>query len=1056
MKKSVVKKLLLCAFVMCFAAISIGATKFSKVYDDATQRMVDGDYSGAAELFDSIANYEDSANLSMYCKANQLALQGEYDEAISAFEFFGDYKDCKYLVVYYSACQIEDQGAEDPLKYLDAAAKFKTISLFRDSSARADLCKQKLYIAASGLLERGDYETAYFYFDSLDGYSDSEMRMKECFYHQGQDALKEKKFDLAVKSFELAEDYEDSAEQVVLAHKLSDMKVENEYLLFDGDYDIIQEYPDNEFYLGDLSELLFDYYAMKITNQGTDTLKYSVKCEIDGVVYTWKESELDAGKTAWYPFSSEESPDYFQEGAHTCIWYVDGVEVLDDTYTVQSGISEEREKNAAIVDSLDVEMAIAQYEEGNKKLEGFVNGAIISRADLLEGKEYVPVIIVNNPSESNLSASPVAIIDGEYCIWDIAEIEPSRAHRFFSSDALKNGRHRIQLLLNGIEVGDWTFEIVDSVAESPVLSKDISPEIGQAYRFGKFEQDNNLNNGPEDIEWIVLDVQDGRALMISRYALNCVPYNEETVDITWEDCSLRTWLNGEFLEAAFSEEEQGRIQLTDVDNSDEQGSGAGSASGGNDTRDKLFLLSYSEAGDYFSSGISRICRATPYAAAQEKCTLDDTGTCFWWLRSPGFSQNSATFIDSMGGFGSSGGSVGYREHADRPAMWVMLQTISEENMEGELTEDSEQPTFGFMSASGSIGSDTGTTLNIHADWSTKTIDQSTIQIDVAVYCDSSVLYTTESPNALHVRVGEQNVELTAPMIEIKEETKISTLLNSTSFNVAVDTIKDSKIPLEVTWFYMGTYDSVFLGEIECDGYIDLSGMERSGEITEAFFEEKPLTAGDAFTFGTYEQDNDLSNGPEDIEWIVLDVQDDKVLLISKHSLNSKPYNTELTTATWEASSLRAWLNDEFLHTAFTEDQRKEILLTSVNNSVSQDFNGIIFLGDEADNTEGTDEIKNVTEDYVFLLSFMEGHRYFEESEDRRCQPTPYAIDQGAYEKDGYGRWWYRGTANAAGAISCVTAQGSSYKKEITDSHSGVRPAIWVDISNMTGKTDQRE
>ena len=68
--------------------------------------MVDGDYSGAAELFDSIANYEDSANLSMYCKANQLALQGEYDEAISAFEFFGDYKDCKYLVVYYSACQI--------------------------------------------------------------------------------------------------------------------------------------------------------------------------------------------------------------------------------------------------------------------------------------------------------------------------------------------------------------------------------------------------------------------------------------------------------------------------------------------------------------------------------------------------------------------------------------------------------------------------------------------------------------------------------------------------------------------------------------------------------------------------------------------------------------------------------------------------------------------------------------------------------------------------------------------------------------------------------------
>ena len=149
MRRAIFKKLLLCAFILCFAAISIGATKFSKIYDNATQLMVDGDFAGAAELFDSIASYEDAANLSMYCKANLLAEQGKYDEAISAFEFFGDYKDCKYLVVYYSACQIEDQASEDPMSYLDAAAKFKTISLFRDSSARSDGCKQKLYDAAA-------------------------------------------------------------------------------------------------------------------------------------------------------------------------------------------------------------------------------------------------------------------------------------------------------------------------------------------------------------------------------------------------------------------------------------------------------------------------------------------------------------------------------------------------------------------------------------------------------------------------------------------------------------------------------------------------------------------------------------------------------------------------------------------------------------------------------------------------------------------------------------------------------------------------------------------
>ncbi len=125
MKREHLKRVLLCILVLCFAAVSVGATKFSKVYDNATQLMVDGDYAGAAELFDSIASYEDASSLSMYCKANLLAEQGNYDEAINAFEFFGDYKDCKYLVVYYSACKLEAEAAEKPEQYLDAAEKCK-------------------------------------------------------------------------------------------------------------------------------------------------------------------------------------------------------------------------------------------------------------------------------------------------------------------------------------------------------------------------------------------------------------------------------------------------------------------------------------------------------------------------------------------------------------------------------------------------------------------------------------------------------------------------------------------------------------------------------------------------------------------------------------------------------------------------------------------------------------------------------------------------------------------------------------------------------------------
>jgi uncharacterized repeat protein (TIGR02543 family) len=67
--------------------------------------------------------------------------------------------------------------------------------------------------------------------------------------------------------------------------------------------------------------------------------------------------------------------------------------------------------------------------------------------------------------------------------------------------------------------------------------------------FGTYEQDNNLANGAEDIEWLVLEKKDGKALLLSKYALVTKPYNEEDTDVTWESCTLRSWLNGEFYKA---------------------------------------------------------------------------------------------------------------------------------------------------------------------------------------------------------------------------------------------------------------------------------------------------------------------------------------------------------------------------------------------------------------------------------------------------------------------------------------------------------------------------
>jgi ABC-type antimicrobial peptide transport system permease subunit len=87
-------------------------------------------------------------------------------------------------------------------------------------------------------------------------------------------------------------------------------------------------------------------------------------------------------------------------------------------------------------------------------------------------------------------------------------------------------------------------------------------EIGDIVTFGHYEQDNNQEDGKEKIEWIVLDKKDNKALLISKYALDCQPYHKVREPITWGNCTLRRWLNNAFLHTAFSAKEQSIIPTT--------------------------------------------------------------------------------------------------------------------------------------------------------------------------------------------------------------------------------------------------------------------------------------------------------------------------------------------------------------------------------------------------------------------------------------------------------------------------------------------------------------
>ena len=204
-----------------------------------------------------------------------------------------------------------------------------------------------------------------------------------------------------------------------------------------------------------------------------------------------------------------------------------------------------------------------------------------------------------------------------------------------------------------------------------VIIPAIAP-VGSLIKYGKYEQDNDSSNGIEDIEWIILAKDDNKMLVISDKAIDCKPYHSSYGNTTWEECSLRRWLNDTFVNEAFTPEEQEKILTTNVtgDVNPDYDTDAG-----NDTEDKVFLLSIEEANRYFKYDSERQCVSTEYAKANGAytCEIDGASNCFWWLRSQGgYSNKSASVVNSDGTVSKYGNAVDDNRDCVRPAMWISL------------------------------------------------------------------------------------------------------------------------------------------------------------------------------------------------------------------------------------------------------------------------------------------------------------------------------------------------------------------------------------------------
>lgn len=355
-------------------------------------------------------------------------------------------------------------------------------------------------------------------------------------------------------------------------------------------------------------------------------------------------------------------------------------ELLSDTEAAKEEIvsespAKEKEYNAAMElynqgkyeDAVNAFIELQRYKDSLEQIE--------KCREAIKDEKYNSAIKSYNEGNYEDALSTFIELDGYNDSTEQIEKcnDAIKAEKYEKAVALMNSKdyEESYRLLNGLNYKD-SAEKLDSVRQRYRENVLRNAQIGSYIFFGSYEQDNVVSDGKEDIEWLVLDKEAGKVLVISRYALDDSYYSENLEDVPWENCHLRQWLNDTFINNAFDAEEQSKIISTVVkaDDNPEYGTLQG-----NDTVDKVFLLSIPEVDKYFGTYSDRQCRGTEYCYSQGTVKTNNekySGNCWWWLRIPGDNSKFAVVVEDDGSFEMGGDRITLPGQAVRPAMWIEL------------------------------------------------------------------------------------------------------------------------------------------------------------------------------------------------------------------------------------------------------------------------------------------------------------------------------------------------------------------------------------------------
>lgn len=179
----------------------------------------------------------------------------------------------------------------------------------------------------------------------------------------------------------------------------------------------------------------------------------------------------------------------------------------------------------------------------------------------------------------------------------------------------------------------------------------------------------------------------------------------------------------------------------------------------------------------------------------------------------------------------------------------------------------------------------------------------------------------------------------------------------------------------------------------------------------------PLEIGETIRFGQYKQDDSV----EDIAWTVLDIKDEKALIISNKTIDCQPFVVGNQKANWQQSHIRRWLNNIFYLMAFSKEEQDRILSIRIDEEL-----------DETGCVESYDK--------VLLLTCEEAEKYFKSDEERLSISTRYATALGATTGD----WWLKSGSYCDGSYDESSGGEISWCNTYS-CYRGVKPCLWIKL-----------